>query len=121
MSFEVTLPWPPRVLSPNVRTHWTAKSKAAKAYRAACAMLCKEAKLEAPKTEGKIHFWVTFYPPDKRHRDDDNAFASFKSGRDGVADALGIDDKRFASHPFLHSEIGGMVKVRLSTGPEVIE
>lgn len=114
---SVVLPWPPKQLSPNARTHWAVKSKHAKAYRMACFGLCIQAKLEKPETEGRLHLWLDFYPPDRRHRDDDNMIASFKSGRDGIADALGIDDKRFICHPFVSDQIGGMVKVRITAGP----
>lgn len=119
MTFEVTLPWPPKALNPNARGHWSVRSKAARSYKQACWALAMEAKAPEFEWDGasKVHLWVTFYPPDKRHRDDDNVFASFKNGRDGLALALGIDDKHFVSHPFLHTEIGGMVKVRISGGP----
>jgi crossover junction endodeoxyribonuclease RusA len=68
--------------------------------------------------EGDIHVWMDFYPPDRRNRDDDNLIAAFKSGRDGVADALGVNDKRFRIHPYVKSEVGGMVKLRFTKGPE---
>lgn len=109
----VALPWPPRELSPNARPHWAAKARAVKQYRQACAWACKAAGLTAPAVE-RIHLWVDFYPPSRRKIDDDNLIASFKAGRDGIADALGIDDARFVVHPFVRDEIGGMVKVRLS-------
>ena len=113
------LPFPPSILSPNVRAHWAAKSKAAKAYRTECAWLTKAAGLRVD-WDGVVHAWITFCPPDRRHRDDDNLIAAFKSGRDGIADALGIDDKRFRIHPWLSDETrkGGVVKVRLSKGIE---
>ena len=38
---QVLLPWPPKVLSPNARAHWRARSKAAKAYRYSCFMGAK--------------------------------------------------------------------------------
>ena len=117
MTHEVTLPWPPKGLSPNARLHWAAKSKQAKAYRMACFALCLEAKLTKPDTEGRLHLWIDFYPPDRRHRDDDNMIAAFKSGRDGIADALGIDDRRFVCHPYVKEQVGGMVKVRITAGP----
>lgn len=66
-----------------------------------------------------IALWLTFYPPDRRSRDDDNLIASFKAGRDGLALALGIDDKRFVTFPFVHTQTGGMIKVRLTELPEV--
>lgn len=115
MKIEVTLPWMPKTLSPNARVHWSVKSKAAKAYRATCCALTKEAKLIAPATKERLHLWLDFYPPDRRYRDDDNMVAAFKSGRDGIADALGIDDKRFICHPWVMSEIGGVVKFRVTT------
>lgn len=115
---ELTLPWPPKDLSPNARVHWSRRSKAAKAYRHACYMLAIQggAKAGIP-WEGDIHVWIDFYPPDRRHRDDDNMIAAFKSGRDGIAQAFGVDDKRFRIHPYVKSETGGMVKVRFSRGP----
>ncbi|MGB6105656.1 MAG: hypothetical protein WBF88_17575 [Pusillimonas sp.] len=38
---------------------------------------------------------ITFVAPDGRHRDLDNMLAASKAALDGVADALGIDDKHF--------------------------
>lgn len=117
--YEVLLPWPPSILSPNARAHWAAKSKAAKAYREECAWITKAAGLRVD-WDGVVHAWITFFPPDKRHRDDDNLISAFKSGRDGMADALVVNDKRFRIHPWLSDEVvkGGSVKVRISTGIE---
>ena len=42
--------------------------------------------------DGDIHLTLELVPPDRRKRDDDNIIASCKSYRDGVADALGVDD-----------------------------
>lgn len=117
MTYTVTLPWMPKGLSPNDRMHWSKKAPITKAYKEACWALCKEVNLQAPET-GRIHLWIDFYPPDKRHRDDDNLVASFKAGRDGIALALGIDDKKFICHPFVSDQVGGMVKVRITAGPE---
>lgn len=121
MTFEVIFPWPSKDLNPNVRSHWSAKSKAAKAYRAACYVLTKQALngngRNYPPLAEKLHLWLSFYPPDRRHRDDDNMIAAFKSGRDGLAEALGINDKKFVTHPMVMGEIGGMVKVRITGGP----
>ena len=38
---------------------------------------------------------LTFVPPDRRRRDLDNLLASMKSGLDGLADAMGIDDSHW--------------------------
>jgi len=111
------LPWPPRALSPNARTHWRKKAPIAKAYKEACWALTLEAKLAVPDSQ-KIALWLDFYPPNRRARDDDNMIASFKHGRDGVALALGIDDKRFRCFPFVQDEIGGYIKLRITEMPE---
>lgn len=112
---QVDLPWPPRALSPNARAHWGERSRAAKRYRSDCYMLCKAAKLKAP--EGKLALIIDFVPPDRRARDDDNLIAAFKPGRDGLADALGIDDKLFHTrHRVSETPTkGGVVRVRLET------
>lgn len=115
------LAWPPKVLSPNKRVHWATKNRAVKMYREQCHWLTKRAGMKVD-WEGVVHVWITFYPPDRRHRDDDNLVAAFKNGRDGVADALCVNDKRFRIHPWLSDEVvkGGAVKVRISEGVEAI-
>jgi crossover junction endodeoxyribonuclease RusA len=113
---EVILPWPPKALSPNSRVHWSVKSKEAKAYRRACWALARQAGMVAP-THEKIALWLDFVPPDRIRRDDDNMVASFKAGRDGLADALGIDDKRFRTFPYVSDKVGGFVRVRLTELP----
>jgi crossover junction endodeoxyribonuclease RusA len=117
VSNEVIFGWPPRECSPNWRGHWSKRAKAVKSYRHACWALTKAAKV-AINFDGPVHLWITFNKPSRREMDDDNLIASFKPGRDGLADALGIDDKRFVSHPFVSGRIAGSVVVRLSRGPE---
>lgn len=112
----VILPWPPKGLSPNARTHWRAKAPIAKAYKRACWALTMEAGVVVPDSP-KLALWLDFYPPDRRHRDDDNLVASFKHGRDGVALALGIDDKRFRTFSYVQDKIGGFVRVRITELP----
>lgn len=112
----VTLGWPPRECSPNWRGHWSKKAKAAKAYRLDCFYLAKEAKL-AIDFEGPIHLWISFNKPSRRAMDEDNMIASMKSGLDGLAEALKVNDSRFVLHPFVSDRIAGSVEVRLSRGP----
>ncbi|MFC0708972.1 endodeoxyribonuclease RusA [Azorhizophilus paspali] len=111
---ELELPWPPKELSPNARTHWAKRSKVAKGYRTACHLLAKKAGLVTPA--GRAMLLLEFVPPDRRRRDDDNMLASFKAGRDGLADALGIDDSRFVTRLRVSRETvpGGAVRVRIS-------
>ncbi|WP_259075830.1 endodeoxyribonuclease RusA [Pseudomonas sp. BIGb0278] len=110
---DLILPWPPAACSPNARVHWTKKSRAAKSYRAACHLLAKQAGITAP--EGEALLMLEFVPPDRRRRDDDNLLAMFKAGRDGLADALGIDDNVFATQIRVSKETtkGGAVLVRV--------
>ena len=94
----IALPWPPKELSPNARKHWRGLAKAKKAYRDACRvetlLQCRPGYLRLPE---RIHLTMDFVPPDRRKRDRDNLVASMKSGLDGLADALGINDNRFVS------------------------
>jgi len=117
MLFKVKLPWPPKELSPNSRPHWAAKAKAAKAYRRECYLLTL-AEYKKVEFEGKYHLYFDFYPKTRRRPDDDNCLASAKSGRDGIADAMGVDDKRFISHPLVKEETGGYVMVTVVRSPE---
>lgn len=45
--------------------------------------------------DGYIPLSLLYLTPDKRHRDCDNMLAASKALLDGVALAMGIDDKRF--------------------------
>lgn len=125
----VVLPWPDKALSPNSRTHWAQRSRVAKGYRWACRVHAKkmldEAAVQALRqhvTEGgHLDLALNFHPPNGRRRDDDNVIAAFKSGRDGLADALGIDDEHFRIHPVLrrdHPVRRGGVQVVITAGPE---
>jgi len=110
---QVLLGWPPKVLSPNARTHWATRSRAAKAYRYSCFMAAKLAGLVAPA--GRLLLVIEFLPPNRQRRDDDNLIAAFKSGRDGLADALGVDDCHFVTQCSLSDEVcpGGAVRVTI--------
>lgn len=102
----ISLPWPDKRLSPNARLHWKARVGPRQDARRRAGWLTVAAdgywtvKDALKASEGPIPVRITFYPPDKRHRDDDNMIASFKAWRDGVADALGVDDRRFRPHYF---------------------
>jgi crossover junction endodeoxyribonuclease RusA len=91
----ITLPWPPKELSPNARIHFHAKGRAVKAYREQAYWLAKAAGLGPFPADGGIGLRFDFHPPDKRKRDLDNMLASIKAGVDGIADALEVNDQRF--------------------------
>ena len=109
----ITLPWPPKELNPNKRLHWAVRNPHKVIYRDACHLLTYNAKLSVPD-EGPIPITVDFYPPDRRHRDDDNMISSFKAGRDGIANALGVNDRRFQPvYRFNDPVKGGRIVVTL--------
>jgi crossover junction endodeoxyribonuclease RusA len=116
----ITLPWPDKRLLPNARVHWAAKAPVTKkarhdacyaTYEAAGAGM-RELRGRATKAD-KIELEVRFYPPDRRRRDDDGMVGSFKAYRDGIADALGLDDNKFRPHYFFEDAAKpGRIEVR---------
>lgn len=108
----LTLPWPPTALSPNSRVHWSTLARAKKAYREACAWTAKEQGAGRIVAD-KLHLTITFYPPNRRAYDLDNCLARMKSGLDGLADVLGVDDKHWSLNIDRADTIGGFVKVRV--------
>lgn len=105
----LTLPWPYPELSPNARVHWALKSAAVAKYRADCFHVARAAgwdkdlgqrlALEADRRGTSLILRLDFLPAINRHRDDDNLVSGFKAGRDGVAQALGLNDALFATLP----------------------
>lgn len=98
---RIELPFPPRDLSPNRarNVHWSRKAGVVRNYRASACNLTLDAigRQGRPALEdGEIPISVTFHPPDNRGRDRTNMEASLKAAWDGIADALGMDDNRFA-------------------------
>lgn len=115
VQFEVG--WPPKELNPNARRHWSVKSRAARRYRKACNAYAHNA-LAASNgvAQGRLILALVFCPPDRRKRDDDNLVAAFKSGRDGIADALGIDDSQFVTQFEIGQPVkGGAVRVTITS------
>lgn len=109
----IQLPFPSMQLNPNKRLHWSKLARAKKQYRQVCYHLTKALKLPAIPTEGDLTVSMTFYPPDRRRRDRDNLVASMKSGLDGVATALKVDDCRFDPRPYLSQETGNYVLIEI--------
>lgn len=117
----VTLAWPDRRLTPNAkrRKNWRAYQPAIKADRAAACILTRavvpvSAREAIAATEGKIPLTIRFYPPDARLRDDDGIIGAFKHMRDGIADALGVDDHMFLpDYQFMEPHKPGRVEVVL--------
>jgi crossover junction endodeoxyribonuclease RusA len=112
---ELQLPWPPTELSPNGRLHWAKAYKHKRAYREACWGTALAQK-PGPVPDGPLLLELEFVPPSRRSYDRDNLVARMKSGLDGLADALKIDDKRFSTLAarLTTDSIGGFVRVRIS-------
>lgn len=123
MNHSARLPWPPQVLSPNARPDRRTHAASAKKYRRDCAYACMAAKLAVPAGDGALILYMDFYPPrgsEKRPYDDDGLVARFKAGRDGVADALGINDREFVARARLwtNGDDQACVYVTLSREPK---
>lgn len=110
---ETLWPWPHKDLNPNARKHWTRRASAAKAYRMTCFVMARVDKVKAGG-DGPIALHIEFAPPDRRPRDLDNMLASIKSGLDGLAQALGVNDKRFTLRLSVLDQVGGYVRVRVA-------
>lgn len=87
---RVELPWPPKECGRNFQRqhHWRKYHGPVRHYRALCAWMVIQAKAKGLLTR------IEFYPPNLRS-DDDNMRSAAKSARDGIADALGVNDKLF--------------------------
>lgn len=95
------LPVPDRAISPNARrgeSRWAAirKSKIVKAHRTLAFARALDGFVTCfrgvvPPAAG---YKLAHYFPTAAERDDDNADAACKAYRDGIAGALGIDDKK---------------------------
>ena len=112
---RLSLPWPPKELSPNYSGHWAPQASAKKKYRFAVRMLALQERWEIPE-EGPIYLEVEFYPPDRRPRDKDNMVGAFKAGQDGLADAWKVNDNRMTCTYKISDQKLGMIKVRLIEG-----
>lgn len=96
-SLSITLPLPPRELSPNARAHWATKARATKRYRQAA---CVEAVLAGvpavPWTKATVQ--LRFHFRTAARRDRDNLLASMKAAFDGLADAGVVADDHGLTH-----------------------
>ncbi len=88
--------WPEQALWANRPTHWAAKSRAKRKARKEAWAKGLEQNIKRLDTDSpSLEF--TFHPPKGRGRlpDPHNMPATMKAHIDGVADALGCDDKKF--------------------------
>jgi hypothetical protein len=90
----IELPFPPASLSGHNKGHWRKKSGIVAKHREWARLATLAAHAAAPE-EGDIRICVTFYPPNRRG-DRINFPIRCKPYFDGIADALGVNDNRFA-------------------------
>lgn len=107
---KIVLPFPPSSLSGHAKGNWHGKSSVTKKYRFAAQMATLYVEPVVP-ADGDIHVHVAFFPPDNRS-DRVNFPNRCKPLFDGIADALGVNDKRFVPHFTFHPpEKPGRVEV----------
>lgn len=112
----IVLPFPPSSLSGHAKGHWRAKAAETKKHRqwAHDATLAAfwPARPDFPAT-GDIRVRIQFVPPDMRS-DRANFPNRTKAYLDGIAQALGVNDKRFVpAYEFLPAAAPGEVRVTL--------
>lgn len=91
MTCIVTLPWPAKALNGHAKGHWRKKSVATAKARGWAKIAAMAAKVErCPNATLFIEYYPTSYRGDVH-----NVPASLKAYIDGIADAMGCDDRGF--------------------------
>lgn len=108
----IELPWPPSSLSGHNNGAWYNKDRVVATHRAWAFHATRAARHQVePTGDIRIHFY--FIPPDNRG-DRTNFPNRIKPYIDGIAEALGINDKRFLpSYEFAAPRKPGFVQVTL--------
>ena len=92
----IVVSWPDKSLWPNGRSHWATKAREAKKLRKEAAWATKAASVRVGNSPIPVHITVcpkrTGPAPDA-----DNCVAAAKHALDGIADALGVNDRNFAA------------------------
>jgi crossover junction endodeoxyribonuclease RusA len=115
---SIDLPWPPREMHPNARTHWVRRARGAKMCRtigAGCTLAAgvRRGDLDIP---ADLKVTAIFSPPDNRRRDIDGMLSSIKSYLDGIADVIGIDDSKWQIAMRREAPVkGGSVRIELES------
>ena len=99
-NITIILPVPDRAISPNAKrgqSKWAAikKSKLVKQHRDAACVAMKAIISRVAPFFGATGYSLDHYFKTAAIRDEDNADGACKAYRDGICDALGIDDKNF--------------------------
>lgn len=109
----IVLPFPPSSLSGHAKGHWRAKAAETKKWRQWAHLATLEDKPVVP-ADGDIAITVRFVPPNRRS-DRANFPNRLKPVLDGIADALGVNDRRFLpNYVFAEPEAPGRLEITLS-------
>ena len=109
------MPGAPRLPAHGNTTPLAQEGRAQEGLPRACAWTAKEQGAQRIEAE-RLHVSLVFYPPSRRAFDLDNMLARMKSGLDGLADVLGVDDKHWSLSIARAETIGGMVRVEVAHG-----
>lgn len=101
------LSFPVKALSPNARVHWAELSRARKASREEAWGEAMHMGAKNVRPAEKYTLQYIFYPPGNYKYDDDGLIHRMKPARDGIADAMGVDDNLFQVLP---------IEIRKATG-----
>ena len=118
--FEVDLPWPDPKLGPNARVHYMALARLRKEAKNFSIMKTRmaihAAKISRIKPVGKVNIQLMPCPPTRHGQDEDNLLAKLKAALDGIAYAMGVDDKNFhfLEQAWFPAKKPGKVIVRVS-------
>lgn len=107
------LPWPHVALSGHNKGHWHIKAEIVRKHRARAITATVAAKVSIPWIAGDIPIRFRFVPPNRRG-DRTNFPNRLKPYIDGIADALGVNDRRFLpAYEFAEPEAPGRVEVEI--------
>lgn len=115
MTYTLTFPWPRPPLSANDRLHWARKSRLTKEIRTTAFMLARNGRIPAM---GCCQVQLVWTVTDRRRRDSDNTYPTFKAMCDGLVDAGVVPDDTpefmVKLAPVILHEPGGTGRVELT-------
>lgn len=116
------LPFPDSKLFPNAKNgkSWKVSHAAKVSAREYAYTAAKQAQAGFSDKGGAIPLSIVFCQPDNRKRDLDNMLAAMKSALDGVAEALGVDDKRFRPITIDAGPVDKAGSVLVAVGVEIL-
>lgn len=88
----IILPYPNKWLNPNARLHWRKLAELRQDARTVGIAAIRNMELRIPDVDSQM--FIKAIPPDNQKRDDDNIISSLKSYRDGIFQALEVNDRR---------------------------